>query len=204
MGILRAGPFSDGTSHFLQIQSDTAGPVNCANYTDSNVWLWQYKKSVTKSKTTHTGCRLQPESGENVPVLVSSQTEDLNVLKTVNGNFSVNDSISSNNVNSMFLLFSFFYQATHNFNIQIDFAASNPNAAFQTDPQFFIDSTMTTPIETWPNLSGSVTRTFPATVIPSIYSLEIAAAGGINVSSNPCSPSPTTVTSAVSLNFQFL
>jgi hypothetical protein len=203
MGILRAGPFSDGTSHFLQSQSDTAGPVNCANYTDSNVWLWQYKKSVTKLKTTHTGCRPN-EEGENVPVLVSSQTENLNSLQTVNGNFSVNDSISSNNINSMSLFFSFFYQATHNFNIQIDFAASNPNAAFQTDPQLFIDSTMTTPIETWPNLSGSVTRTLPATVIPSIYSLEIAAAGGINVSSNPCSPSTTIVTSAVSLNFQFL
>ena len=203
MAILRAGPFSDGTSHFLQSQSDTAAPVNCANYTDSNVWIWQYKKSVTKLVTTHTGCTPNKE-GENVPVLASSQTQNLNSLQTVNGDFSINDSISSNNINSMFLLLSFCYQATHSFNIQIDFAASNTNAAFQTDPQLFVDSTMTAPIETWPNLSGSVTRTLPATVIPSIYSLEIAAAGGIDISSDPCSPSTTIVTSAVSLNFQFL
>lgn len=203
MAILRAGPFSDGTSHFLQSHSDTAGPVNCANYTNSNVWLWQYKKSFTKLETTHTGCA-QNEEGEDFPVLVSSMTRELDVLETVNGDFSINESISSNNINSMFLLFSFFYQATHSFRIQIDFAASNTNAAFQTDAQLFVDSTMTTPIETWPNLSGSVTRTFPATVIPSLYHLEIAAAGGIDIATNVCSPSTTIVTSAVSLNFQFL
>lgn len=207
MGILRAGPFSNRNSHFLYTQSDlanNAAPVNCANYTNSQVWPWRYKKTVSKLKTSHTGCELEPGSGEIIPTLVQSSDLNLNVLETVNGNFSISDSVSTNNKNSMFLLFSFFYQATHSFQIQVDFTASATNAAFQVDPQLFIDSTMTSPIEAWPNLSGSVTRTLPATVIPATYNLELSAAGGISVSDNVCVPSTTTVTSAVSFNFKFL
>tara|TARA_R110002020_G_scaffold328255_2_gene544211 strand:+ start:95 stop:718 length:624 start_codon:yes stop_codon:yes gene_type:complete len=207
MAILRAGPFSDRNSHFLYTQSDlanNAAPVNCANYTNSEVWPWRYKKNVTKDTISHTGCEINPGSGETVPVLVESSDSNLNVLETVDGNFSISDSISSNNETAIILTFSFFYQATHSFQIQVDFTASAVNAAFQTNPQLFIDSQMTSPIETWPNLSGSVTRTLEATVIPAIYSIEINAAGGINVASDPCVPSTTTVTSAVSLDFKFL
>lgn len=202
MAILRAGPFANSTDSFL----DSGTPVNCANDTSSSAWPWKYNDGVTKSLETHTGCEVVSESGENFPTTSTSNTTTIST-ETATGDFSITSSASSNLITKMTTTLSFYYQAAQSFQIKVTYngLATGDTTLYQPDLMGFFDSQTTSgPIEGFPSLSGSVTRTLPASVKPALYYAELETASGINFPEDVCSPKSSLADTSATLSIEFL
>lgn len=208
--ILRAGPFASTSSSFLNEPNPFDGgihPVNCANDISSPFWPWRYNKSISKTLETHTGCESTPNG--DVPV-TSTSTSSVGLVETATGNFTISDSVSSNKEVRLNISLGFAYQATQSFDIRITYYifASGDSSLAQQGTMGFLDSFLSSgsgPIEGFPNVNGSVTRTLPASVVPEFYSAEIFCNGAsIEFSSDVCTPKTNNVSITGSLALSFL
>lgn len=208
--ILRAGPFASTSSSFLNEPNPFDGsihPVNCANDISSSAWPWKYNESISKTLTTHTGCESTPNG--DVPV-TSTSTSSVGLVETATGNFTISDSVSSNKEVRLDISLGFAYQATQSFDIKITYniSASGDSSLSQQGSTGFLDSFLSSgsgPIEGFPSVSGSVTRTLPASVVPEFYSAQIFCDGAsIEFPSDICTPNTNSVSVTGSLEFEFL
>ena len=218
--ILRAGPFASSSNSFLNepspfdsnaIAAAAIGaipginPVNCANDTSSLTWLWRYNDVVNKVLTTHTGCEINI-GGETIPV-TSTSTSSNGLLKTATADFSISDSASSNNVTRMTTTLSFYYQAAQSFEIKVTYngLATGDSTLYQADFMGFADSqTAGVPISGFPSISGSVTRTLPASVKPAFYYAALDTSSAIDFPADVCSPKTSIANTSATLSFEFL
>ncbi len=208
--ILRVGPFIKNNV-FVDQPSDLSAPndaipINCANTTSSSNWPWRYEERIFKSINTHTGC-----DDDGFPTTGGSTTDTKNII-TATGNFSKSESVASNRVSSLIMSFEFFYQAAQSFQIKVDFTASASassglpagSSLFAAGSMEFEDSQTSSPTAAFPNLSGSVTRTLPAAVVPAQYFCQLKSDGGLGFPTDVCTPNSGTVTATGSLSFEFL
>ena len=166
MAILRAGPDVQGR------------PVSCANDTSSSAWPWKYIKLVNVGIVTHTGCVSTPNG--DVPSTTSTDSND-STVETATGDFSISSSATSNHGTSLDIGFEFSYQATQSFDIKITYngsASGGPEAIDSSSNILFNDNNGGSAIG-FPSLSGSVTRTLPASVVPASYSATLEVSIGI-------------------------
>lgn len=201
MAILRAGPFASSSDSFL----DSGTPVNCANDTSSSAWPWKYNDGVTKSLETHTGCETGG-GGETIPTTSTSTTTDVST-ETATGDFSITSSASSNLITKMTTTLSFYYQAAQSFQIKVTYngLATGDTTLYQPDFMGFVDTQNTNnPIEGFPSLSGSATRTLPASVKPALYYAQLDTASGIDFSEDVCSPKSSIADTSATLSIEFL
>lgn len=201
MAILRAGPFASSSDSFL----DSGTPVNCANDTSSSAWPWKYNDGVTKSLETHTGCETGG-GGETIPTTSTSTTTDVST-ETATGDFSITSSASSNLITKMTTTLSFYYQAAQSFQIKVTYngLATGDTTLYQPDFMGFVDTQNTNnPTEGFPSLSGSVTRTLPASVKPALYYAQLDTASGIDFSEDVCSPKSSIADTSATLSIEFL
>tara|TARA_R110001592_G_scaffold151523_2_gene378067 strand:+ start:2538 stop:3116 length:579 start_codon:yes stop_codon:yes gene_type:complete len=192
MAILRAGPDVQGR------------PVSCANDTSSSAWPWKYIKLVNVSIVTHTGCVSTPNGAE--PVTTSTDSND-STVETATGDFSISSSATSNHGTTVDIGFEFAYQATQSFNIKITYNGSvggGPLPFFSSSGIEFFDNQDSSPITGLPSLSGSVTRTLPASVVPAVYSARLSAAVGIEFPDDICTPSSGSANASATLGLEFL
>mgnify|MGYP003628335528 CR=1 FL=1 len=206
MAILRAGPFANSSDSFLdepKIAGDIA-PVNCANDTSSLAWPWKYVKIVSEFNNTHTGCELNPASGEYVPTFASSQSDN-NINKTATEDFSISSFGSSNHITSVDTILTFAYQAAKSFEIKITFEGLASGDSTLDQPSFmgFFDSQSEEPIEGFPSVSGSVTRTLPASIVPIFYTATLITASSIAIA-DACSPKASLANTSATLSVEFL
>jgi hypothetical protein len=210
--ILRAGPFARLSSGQLiesfinepDVFNGDVFPVNCANTISSLAWPWKYNESISKTLITHTGCESTP--GGDSPV-TSTSTSSAGLVKTATGNFSISDSASSNHEVRIDVSLGFAYQATQSFDVKVTFniSASGDSTLQQDGPMGFLDTFTDSPIEGFPSLSNSVTRTLPPSYVPNFYSAQIFLDGAlIDFPSNVCIPNTNTVSVSASLAFEFL
>ena len=218
--ILRVGPFINGNV-FVDQPSDLsapgfARPINCANTTSSSNWPWRYNEEVKKITVTHTGCELELEGTSDersVPTTGGGTTETNNIL-TATGNFSKSVSETSNFMAGVQIGFEFFYQAAQSFQIKVDFTASaSASSGLPTGSTFFeateifnmnFSDGLSAATAAFPNLSGSVTRTLPAAVVPASYECILQSSSGISFPDDFCIPNSGTATATGSLSFEFL
>ena len=201
MAILRAGPFSSSLDSFL----DSGTPVNCANDTSSLNWPWKYNDEVTKSLETHTGCETSG-GGENLPTFSISNTTTVST-ETATGDFSITSSASSNHITTMTTALSFYYQAAQSFQIKVTYngLATGDTTLYQPGFMGFYDSqNANNPIQGFPSLSGSVTRTLPASVKPALYYARLDTASGIDIAEDICSPKSSIADTSATLSIEFL
>lgn len=212
--ILRAGPFASLSAGQLSesfvnepdVFNGNVFPVNCSNTTSSLAWPWRYNESISKTLITHTGC--ESTSGEDLPV-TSTSTSITGLVKTATEDFSISDSASSNREVRINVSLGFAYQATQSFNIKVTFNSlvSGDSTLSQQGTLGFLDNFNedTGPIEGFPSLSGSVTRTIPPSYVPGFYAAQIFLDGAsIDFPSNVCIPNTNTVSVSASLAFKFL
>lgn len=208
--ILRAGPFASTSNYFLNEPSPYNGnmyPVNCANTTSSSAWPWKYNESISKTLTSHTGCE-EGGGGEEIPTTSTSSSSN-GLVKTATGNFSISGSASSNRAITINVILGFAYQAKQSFNIKVTFNASvsGDSTLSQQANLGFLDTFNedTGPIEGFPSLSNSVTRTLVASTVPAFYTAQIFLDGAsIDFPSNICIPNTNTVSVSTSLALEFL
>ena len=214
--ILRVGPFIN-SGVFVDQPSDlsapgSARPINCANTTSSSRWPWRYNEGVKKITVTHTGCE-EVEPGRDEPTTGGSTTETNNIL-TATGNFSKSANEASNHMAGVQISFGFFYQAAQSFQIKVDFTASASASTGLPAGSTFFEATdifnmnfsdgLSAATAAFPNLSGSVTRTLPAAVVPASYECILQSSGGISFPDDFCTPNSGTATATGSLTFEFL
>ena len=212
--ILRAGPFASLSAGQLSesfvnepdVFNGNVFPVNCANTTSSLAWPWRYNESISKTLITHTGCESTP--GGDSPV-TSTSTSSNGLVKTATEDFSISDSASSNSEVAINVSLGFAYQATQSFNIKVTFNSlvSGDSTLSQQGTLGFLDNFNedTGPIEGFPSLSNSVTRTIPPSYAPGFYAAKIFLDGAsIDFPSNVCIPNTNTVSVSASLAFEFL
>ena len=200
MAILRAGPEASSSDSFL----DNGTPVNCANDTSSLNWPWQYINTVTKVITTHTGCVSTPNG--SVPDTETTTTNNSNV-ETATGNFSISSSGTSNHATTVDIGFEFAYQATQSFDIKITYngsASGGPEIIDSSSNIRFSDSETGGGASGFPSLSGSVTRTLPASVVPASYSATLDVSIGIEFPADYCTPSSGSANASATLSVEFL
>ena len=200
MTILRAGPEASSSDSFL----DNGTPVNCANDTSSLNWPWQYINTVTKVITTHTGCVSTPNG--SVPDTETTTTNNSNV-ETATGNFSISSSGTSNHATTVDIGFEFAYQATQSFDIKITYngsASGGPEIIDSSSNIRFSDSETGGGASGFPSLSGSVTRTLPASVVPASYSATLDVSIGIEFPDDYCTPSSGSANASATLSVEFL
>jgi len=208
MAILRAGPFASSSDSFLdEPTTATLGtyPVNCANDTSSSAWPWKYNDEVIKSLETHTGCETSG-GGENEPTTSTSNTTTVST-ETATGDFSITSSASSNHITTMTTRLSFYYQAAQSFQIKVtyDGLATGDGTLYQPDFMGFVDTqNASSPIQGFPSLSGSVTRTLPASVKPALYYAQLDTASGIDFPEDVCSPKSSIADTSATLSVEFL
>ena len=199
MAILRAGPEASSSDSFL----DNGTPVNCANDTSSLNWPWQYISTVSKVITTHTGCVSTPNG--SVPDIETTTTNNSSV-ETATGNFSISSSGTSNLATTVDIRFDFVYQATQSFDIKITYngsASGSPGFA-SSGNIIFSDSETGGRASGFPSLSGSVTRTLPASVVPASYSATLYVSIGIGLPDDYCTPSSGSANASATLSVEFL
>ena len=219
--ILRVGPFIN-SNVFVDQPSDLsapgfARPINCANTTSSSRWPWRYNEGVQKIQITHTGAGLEAEGTEDersIPTTGGSGTTETNNILTATGNFSKSVSQTSNYLAAVQISFNFFYQAAQSFQIKVDFTASaSASSGLPTGSTFFeaaeifnmnFSDGLSAATAAFPNLSGSVTRTLPAAVVPASYECILQSSSGIDFPDDFSIPNSGTATATASLNFQFL
>tara|TARA_R110000787_G_scaffold155209_1_gene268914 strand:- start:777 stop:1355 length:579 start_codon:yes stop_codon:yes gene_type:complete len=192
MAILRAGPDVQGR------------PVSCANDTSSSAWPWEYIKLVNVGITTHTGCVSTPNG--DVPSTTSTYSNDSNV-ETATGDFSISSSATSNHGTSLDLGFEFVYQATQSFDIKITYngsASGGPEAIDSSSNIRFDDNKTGSGASGFPSLSGSITRTLPASVLPASYSATLYVGIGIEFPDDYCTPSSGSANASATLGIEFL
>tara|TARA_R110002020_G_C16023636_1_gene752172 strand:- start:101 stop:748 length:648 start_codon:yes stop_codon:yes gene_type:complete len=212
--ILKAGPFASLSPGLLlksfvnepDVFNGNVFPVNCANTTSLLAWPWRYNESISKTLITHTGCESTP--GGDSPVTSTSRSSD-GLVKTATGNFSISNSASSNSEVTINVSLGFAYQATQSFDIKVTFNSlvSGDSTLSQQGTLGFLDNFNedTGPIEGFPSLSGSVTRTIPPSYVPGFYAAQIFLDGAsIDFPSNVCIPNTNTVSVSASLAFEFL
>tara|TARA_R100000149_G_scaffold66031_2_gene42875 strand:- start:222 stop:866 length:645 start_codon:yes stop_codon:yes gene_type:complete len=211
--ILRAGPFASLSSGLLLEESfinepdvfnGDVFPVNCANTISSLAWPWRYNESISKTLTTHTGCESTP--GGDSPV-TSTSTSSVGLVKTATENFSISDSASSNHKVTIDIDLGFAYQANQSFDVRVTFniSASGDSTLQQDGTMGFSDTFTDSPIEGFPSLSSSVTRTLPPSYVPNFYSAKIFSGGAlIDFPSDVCIPNTSSVSVSASLQFEFL
>ena len=200
MAILRAGPEASSSDSFL----DSGTPVNCANDTSSLNWPWQYINTVSKVITTHTGCVSTPNG--SVPDTETTTTNNSNV-ETATGNFSISSSGTSNHATTVDIGFEFAYQATQSFDIKITYngsASGGPEIIDSSSNIRFSDSETGGGASGFPSLSGSVTRTLPASVVPASYSATLDVSIGIEFPDDYCTPSSGSANASATLSVEFL
>ena len=208
MAILRAGPFASSSDSFLDepvTPSVSIVPVNCANDTSSSAWPWKYNDDVIKILETHTGCETSG-GGENVPTTSTSNTTTVST-ETATGDFSITSSASSNLITTMTTTLSFYYQAAQSFQIKVTYngLATGDGTLYQPDVMKFSDSqNANNPIAGFPSLSGSVTRTLPASVKPALYYAQLDTASGIDFPEDVCSPKSSIADTSATLSIEFL
>jgi hypothetical protein len=208
MAILRAGPFASSSDSFLDepvTPSVSIVPVNCANDTSSSAWPWKYNDDVIKILETHTGCETSG-GGENVPTTSTSNTTTVST-ETATGDFSITSSASSNLITTMTTTLSFYYQAAQSFQIKVTYngLATGDTTLYQPDFMGFIDiQSASGPIEGFPSLTGSVTRTLPASVKPALYYAQLDTASGIDFPEDVCSPKSSIADTSATLSIEFL
>ncbi len=213
--ILRAGPFASLSAGQLSesfvnepdVFNGNVFPVNCANTTSSSAWPWKYNESISKTLITHTGCETSP-GGDEFPT-TSTSTSSNGLVKTATKDFSISDSASSNSEVAINVSLGFAYQATQSFDIKVTFDAlvSGDSTLSQQGTLGFLDNFNedTGPIEGFPSLSGSVTRTIPPSYVPGFYAAQIFLDGAsIDFPSNVCIPNTNTVSVSASLELEFL
>ena len=211
--ILRAGPFASSSYSFLNEQDPlivgnfadvSVYPVNCANYTSSSAWPWRYNDVLNKTLTTHTGCKSTP--GGDSPT-ESSATSNSGSVKTATGNFSASNSASSNRGTTIVTGLSFAYQATQSFKIKITYNGLASASAGQTIDSssniLFFDSSGST-IDGFPSLSGSVTRTLPASTVPVFFNASLSVGIVIEFPDDICIPNTGSASASSSLSVEFL
>jgi hypothetical protein len=211
--ILRAGPFASSSYSFLNEQDPlivgnfadvSVYPVNCANYTSSSAWPWRYNDVLNKTLTTHTGCESTP--GGDSPT-ESSATSNSGSVKTATGNFSASNSASSNRGTTIVTGLSFAYQATQSFKIKITYNGLASASAGQTIDSssniLFFDSSGST-IDGFPSLSGSVTRTLPASTVPVFFNASLSVGIVIEFPDDICIPNTGSASASSSLSVEFL
>tara|TARA_R110000803_G_scaffold106897_2_gene174990 strand:+ start:136 stop:711 length:576 start_codon:yes stop_codon:yes gene_type:complete len=191
MAILRAGPDTQGR------------PVSCANDTSSLNWPWQYINTVTKVINTHIGCVSTPNG--SVPDVETTITNNSNV-ETATGNFSISSSGTSNHATTVDIGFEFAYQATQSFDIKITYngSASSTGVIDSSSNIIFSDSETGGGASGFPSLSGSVTRTLPASVVPASYSATLDVSIGIEFPADICTPSSESANASATLSVEFL
>ena len=212
--ILRAGPFASSSDSFLNEQDPLivgsladvdVYPVNCANHTSSSAWPWRYNDVLSRTLTTHTGCESTP--GGDSPT-TSSVISNSGLVKTTTGNFSASNSATSNRGTTINTGLSFAYQATQSFDIKITYNGSASASAGQTiDPSSnirFGDSETGGTANGFPSLSGSITRTLPASVVPAFYSATLKVSIGIEFPDDICTPNPGSANASATLSVEFL
>ena len=191
--ILRAGPDTQGR------------PVSCANDTSSSAWPWEYLKLVNVGITTHTGCAPTPNG--DVPVTETTNSNNSNV-ETATGDFSISSSATSNHVTSLTISFEFAYQATQSFDIKITYNGSaSASAGQEIDTSSFVrfyDIQAGDIASGFPSLSGSVTRTLPASVVPASYSATLEVGIAIEFPDDICTPNPGSANASATLELEFL
>ena len=193
MAILRAGPDTQGR------------PVSCANDTSSSAWPWQYIELVNVGTVTHTGCTSTPNG--NVPTTTSTNSNNSNV-ETATGNFSISSSATSNHGTSLDIGFEFAYQATQSFDIKITYngsASGIPEEDIDSSSYIRFDDNQTGGgASGFPSLSGSITRTLPASVVPASYSATLCVGIGIEFPDDICTPSSGSANASATLGIEFL
>lgn len=193
MAILRAGPDTQGR------------PVSCANDTSSSAWPWQYIELVNVGTVTHTGCTSTPNG--NVPTTTSTNSNNSNV-ETATGNFSISSSATSNHATTVDIGFEFAYQATQSFDIKITYngsASGIPEEDIDSSSYIRFDDNQTGGgASGFPSLSGSITRTLPASVIPASYSATLSVGIGIEFPDDICTPSSGSANASATLGIEFL
>lgn len=212
--ILRAGPFATSSDSFVDEQSPlivgnvadvTVYPVNCSNDISSSAWPWRYNDVLSRVLTTHTGCVSTP--GGDSPT-ESSVTSNSGSVKTATGNFSASNSATSNRGTDVRTGLSFAYQAAESFDIKITYNGLASASAGQTiDPSsniIFSDNQSASTIDGFPSLSGSVTRTLPASVVPAFYSATLKVSIGIEFPDDFCTPNTGSANAATTLSIEFL
>ena len=212
--ILRVGPFASSSDSFLNEQDPLivgsfAGvdvyPVNCANHTSSSAWPWRYNDVLSKTLTTHTGCKSTP--GGDSPA-TSSVISNSGLVKTATGNFSASHSGSSNRGTTVVTGLSFAYQATKSFDIKITYnglASASAGQVIDTISNIqFLDNTTGENINGFPSLSGSVTRTLPASVVPAYYSVTLEVGIVIEFPDDICIPNTGSANAFSTLSVEFL
>jgi len=191
MAILRAGPDVQGR------------PVSCANDTSSSAWPWKYIKLVNVGIVTHTGCVSTPNG--DVPSTTSTDSND-STVETATGDFSISSSATSNHGTSLDIGFEFSYQATQSFDIKITYngsASGGPEAIDSSSNILFNDNNGGS-ASGFPSLSGSVTRTLPASVVPASYSATLEVSIGIEFPDDYCTPSSGSANASATLELEFL
>ena len=212
--ILRAGPFVGGGDSFRDKQdplvvgnfaSVNVYPVNCANHTSSSAWPWRYNDVLSRTLTTHTGCESTP--GGDSPT-ESSVISNSGLVKTTTGNFSASNSATSNRGTTINTGLSFAYQATQSFDIKITYdglASASAGQTIDTSSIILFNDTGTGgAAEGFPSLSGSITRTLPASVVPASYSATLRVAIGIEFPDDFCTPNPGSANASGTLSVEFL
>jgi len=190
--ILRAGPDTQGR------------PVSCANDTSSSAWPWQYIKLVNISTVTHTGCTSSPIG--SIPTTESSDSND-STVETATGNFSISSSATSNRGTIVDIGFEFVYQATQSFDIKITYngsASGGPEDIYSSSNIRFVDNKTGGGASGFPSLSGSITRTLPASVVPALYSAALYVGIGIEFPDDYCTPSSGSANASATLGIEFL
>ena len=177
-------------------------PVSCANDTSSSTWPWRYIRLVNKSITTHTGCEDTP-SGE-VPTTESTDSND-STLETATGNFSISSSGTSNHGTTVEVGLEFAYQAAESFDINISYSGSITGGPdVDSASVTFSDSEAGGGASSGSSLSGSITRTLPASVVPASYSATLNASIGIEFPEDVCSVSGGSADASATLGLEFL
>jgi len=212
--ILRAGPFASSSYSFLNEQDPlivgnfaevSVYPVNCANYTSSSAWPWRYNDVLNKSLTTHTGCVSTPNGDSPVSSTSSSNSGS---VKTATGGFSLSNSGTSNRGTSINTGLSFAYQATQSFDIKITYdGLASASAGQRIDSSsiiLFSDSSSGSVIDGFPSLSGSVTRTLPASTVPVFFNASLNVGIGIEFPDDICIPNTGSANASSSLSVEFL
>tara|TARA_R110001599_G_C12045794_1_gene641665 strand:- start:45 stop:695 length:651 start_codon:yes stop_codon:yes gene_type:complete len=212
--ILRAGPFAGGGDSFRDKQDPllvgrfadvNVYPVNCANHTSSSAWPWRYNHAFSSSLTTHTGCESTPVGDSPT---TSNLTSNSGLVKTATGDFFVSNSATSNHRTRIFTGLSFAYQATESFDIKITYdglASASAGQRIDTSSIILFDDTSTGgDADGFPSLSGSITRTLPASVVPAVYSATLGVSIVIEFPDDFCTPNPGSANASATLEIEFL
>ena len=112
----------------------------------------------------------------------------------------------------MTLKLGFMYQAVESFDIKITFdglasaSAGLPSGSvfFRPADLEFFDSQSETPVTGFPSIGDSITRTLPATVVPTSYSAQLTVNSGIDFPTDYCTPNSGSANASGTLEIEFL